>query len=361
LVAPGSRGLSYLFRRDGRGASEFARTVAVKAERWRRRDRWRRSLRRRLPSVDQIPLDRPIFVLGMQGGGTTLVSRCLLRHPSAVSMSGNSGYWVATDEIGFVRNRMDALPRTLWSSAHRDDLAHPLFGTEHASVYACDELLPSYRNVAADATPEDSARFKRVLREHIAVYAHDPAHARFVDKTHTYTVKVGYIDRLLEGHEPHFVLVIRNPYTMCFRAARRKPPSWSRAIEYPDQIRIFAQNWENSIRLALEDGGAIGGRFVAVRFEDFVERPEHVIRAVCSSVDLAFDPELVPRAGHEFPFATLPTDRKWFPLESDEWRGQVGELEAEIVEERCGELAAALGYGRLEDTAPAQPGVVNAA
>src|SRR5262249_37443675 len=159
--------------RDGRGTSEFVRTVAVKAERWRRRDRWRRSIRRRLASVDRIPLDRPIFVLGMQGGGTTLVSRCLLRHPSVVSMSGNSSYWVATDEIGFVRNRMDALPRTLWSSAHRDDLAHPLFGNEHASVYASDELLPSYRNVAADATPEDSATFKRVIREHIAVYARD--------------------------------------------------------------------------------------------------------------------------------------------------------------------------------------------
>ena len=81
-----------------------------------------------------MPLDRPIFVLGMQGGGTTLVARCLLRHPSVVSMSGASDYWVATDELGFVRNRMRQIPSTLWSSAHRDDLDHPLFGTEHASV-----------------------------------------------------------------------------------------------------------------------------------------------------------------------------------------------------------------------------------
>jgi hypothetical protein len=81
--------------------------------------------------VERIPLDRPIFVLGLQGGGTTLVTRCLLRHPSAVSMSGNSSYWVATDELGFVRNRMAALPQSLWGSSHRDDLAHPIFGTDH--------------------------------------------------------------------------------------------------------------------------------------------------------------------------------------------------------------------------------------
>jgi hypothetical protein len=63
--------------------------------------------------VDRTPLDGPIFVLGMQGGGTTLVARCLLRHPSVVSMSGGSDYWVATDELGFVRNRMRQLPSTL--------------------------------------------------------------------------------------------------------------------------------------------------------------------------------------------------------------------------------------------------------
>jgi hypothetical protein len=98
-------------------------------------------------------------------------------------MSGASDYWVATDELGFVRNRMRRLPSTLWSSAHRDDLDHQIVGTEHASVYASDLLLPEYRNTAEDATPEDSARFKRILKEHLAVYARDPQTARFLDKT----------------------------------------------------------------------------------------------------------------------------------------------------------------------------------
>jgi hypothetical protein len=250
----------------------------------RRRDRWRLSLRKRLPGVDRIPLDGPIFVLGMQGGGTTLVARCLLRHPSVVSMSGGSDYWVATDELGFVRNRMSALPRTLWSSTHRDDLDHPLVGTEHASVYASDLLLPQYRNTADDATPDDSARFERILKEHLAVYADDPRTARFLDKTHTYTVKIPYLDRLLEDHEPYFVLVVRNPYTMCFRAVRRKPPAWRREVPYEEQLRLAAQHWRNSTQLALEDGPKTE-RFIAVRFEDFVKEPAAVVRAICSPWD----------------------------------------------------------------------------
>jgi hypothetical protein len=357
-VPPGFRGLSYLLGANARDRSP--RTILIKAERWRRRDRWRLSLRKRLPGVDRIPLDGPIFVLGMQGGGTTLVARCLLRHPSVVSMSGGSDYWVATDELGFVRNRMSALPRTLWSSTHRDDLDHPLVGTEHASVYASDLLLSEYRNTGDDATPGDSARFERILKEHLAVHADDPRTARFLDKTHTYTVKIPYLDRLLEGHEPCFVLVVRNPYTMCFRAVRRKPPAWRREVSYEEQLRLAAQHWRNSTQLALEDGPKTG-RFIAVRFEDFVKDPAAVVRAICSTVGLSYDDDLVPQAGHRMPFATLPWDRKWYPLQGDEWRDQVGDLEAGIVDEECGELAKALGYGRLTDTAPVHDAVLRVA
>jgi plasmid stabilization system protein ParE len=333
------------------------RTVLIKAERWRRRDRWRRSLHRLSPRVDRLPLDRPIFVLGIQGGGTTLVSRCLLRHTAAVSMSGNSSYWVATDEIGFVRNRMNRLPKGLWSSAHRFDLEHPLLGTEHASVYGSDSLVDAYRGTAEDATVEDAARFKRLIREHIAVYADDPSHARFVDKTHTYTLKIPYLDQLLAGHDPHFVLVVRNPYTICFRAVRRKPPSWRRVVPYEEQLRLVAQHWVNSNRRALEDGPATG-RFLAVRFEDFVRAPEDVIRAVCGLVGLSYDDALVPRAGDTFPFATLPWDRKWFPLHEDEWRGRVGDADAAIIEDECRGLADELGYGRRDDATPVHPAVL---
>ncbi len=346
--------LAYLFSRRGRGEGSYLRVVATRAVRAYRRDRWRRSLRRRLPSVDAIPIDRPIFVLGLQGGGTTLVARCLLRHPAVVSMSGNSRYWVATDELGFVRNRMARLPPSLWSSSHRTDLADPVFGTGHNSVYACDALLPFYRRTAADATPEDARRLVRLIREHIAVYAHDRSHARFLDKTHTYTVKVAYLDALLDGFDPFFVLVLRNPYTTCFRAIRRKPPSWPVAPPYDEQVRLAAEHWENSYRLALEDGEKLE-RFVALRFEDFVADSAASIRALCEFVGLGFDDDLVPQPGHRMPFATLPTDSKWYPLRPDDWRSQVPERDAAIIDERCGALARELGYLYAGDEAPMHP------
>ena len=345
------RGLRYVLSSGGRADASYLRTIAVRAVRLHHRDRWQHSLRRRLPLAHRIPIDRPIFVLGLQGGGTTLIARCLLRQRQVVSMSGNSDYWVATSELGFVRNRMSRLPPALWSSSHREDLDDPVFGTTHNSVYACDALLPSYRETASDANPEDARRFKRLIQEHLLVYARDPNRARFLDNTHTYTVKLGYLDALLEGCDPFFLLVLRNPFTFCFRAVRRKAPSWRIVPPYEHQLRVAAEHWENSYRLALADGKQTG-RFAAVRFEDFIANPEATIRAVCDFVQLEFDPDLVPQPDHRIPFATLPSDTKWHPLREDQWRNQVPDSDAEIIEDRCGPLAATLGYDRRVDGLP---------
>jgi hypothetical protein len=343
---PAGRGLGYLFSRDTSGVRPSPKTMLIRLERLRRRDRWRYSPRRRLRSVDRIPLDRPIFVVGLQGGGTTLVARTLLRHPAVVSMSGNSSYWVATDELGFVRNRMAVLPRSLWSSSHRTDLDHPLYGTEHHSVWASEPLLPAYRRVAEDATRAEAERFQRLLREHIAVYARNRQNARFVDKTHTNTVKIPYIEALLAGCEPFFVLVLRDPYVMCANALKRKPPSWRTIPSPEEQLRLVAQHWENATRIALEDGESTE-RLLAVRFEDFVSAPESAVRAICSFVELPYRPELVPRPGDRMPFATLPGDTKWYPLRRLP-SPALTSTENGIVAERCGDLAARLGYSPRE-------------
>ena len=53
---------------------------------------------------------------------------------------------------------------------------------------------------------------------------------------------------------------------------------------------------------------------------------------------------MVPRPGDRFPFATLPDDRKWYPLFSDPWLAKVTDAEAAIVASECEPLASELGY-----------------
>lgn len=340
-------GLEYLLSDAGGTSGSKARDVAIKLIRLYHRDRWRYSLRRRRSVVDAIALDRPIFLLGLQTGGGTLIGRCLRRNRAVVSMSGNSDQMTGIDELGVVRNRMRRLPPSLWHCKFRSDIEHPLYGTMHNAIYASDPLLSGYRLTAADATPAVAHQFKRLLREHIAVYAHDLRSARFLDKTHTHTVRVSYIDALLRDCNPFFVLVLRDPYIFCPRSILRKQAAFVQEVSHEHRLRLAAEHWANSYRLALEDGEQVPN-FTTVRFEDFLVDPEQIVRELCSFLQLEFDPEMVPAEGQTLPFATLPGDRKWYPVGPDHDPPELSARERAIIEERCLPLAQRFGYSPTE-------------
>lgn len=256
-------------------------------------------------------------------------------------MSGNSDAWTGIDELGVVRNRMASLPPTLWGNKFRTDIADPVQGTSH--FFASNDLLQAYRMTERDATAENARRFVRLLREHIAVYAHDTSRARFLDKTHTNTVKVPLLAALLAGHDPHFVLVVRSPYACCPWLVRKKPPSFQVPLPWERRLELAAEHWANAYETALEDGRRVAN-FTVVRFEDWLADPEAGTRSLCATLGLEFDDAMVPRRGQPLPFATLRSDRKWYPLYADERARDLPSADAEIIERRCGRLAAELGY-----------------
>ena len=332
-VEPDSHGFLEYARSGGGGTTGSAgRDVALKLARLYYRDRWRFSPRRLGSRVDRIPLERPIFVLGTQGCGGTLIGRCLRRDRAVVTVSGGSENWTGIDELGIVRNRVARLPSSLRGTR-----------AGHASAFATSELLPLYRGTAEDATGEDADRFRRLLREHIAVYAPDPARARFLDKTHAYTVKLPLISSLLDGADPIFVLVLRNPYVACRWAVERKPPDFRAGLPYDERLALIAEHWANVHRIVLEDANSIPNVAV-VRLEDFLADPEAVVRALCGLVGLDYDPSLVPRPGQRRPWATLPGDRKWYPLYVDVRLGRPTRAESAVIARSCGELAERFGY-----------------
>lgn len=311
------------------------------------RERWLWSPRR-FRDVDSIPLVSPSFLLGVQGGGLTLIAHCLQRHPAVVTMSGNSSYWTALNELGGEPSRMRRLPPSLWGCKFRDDIWHPTFGSKHSNVYATEHLLHHYRRTAADATDAERRVLVRVLREHIAAYAHDPRAARFLDKTQTYTVAVSFLAELLEPYEPRFVLVVRDPYTMAYRSVRRQRPTLLEELSYDDQLRLAAQHWANSYRLALEDGENVD-RFLVVRFEDFSRHPEVVVRDICTFLDLDFREGMLPQPHDRMPRGTWPGEDKWYPIRRDSWRAKLTEREIAIVDESCRDLAERFGYAPHEN------------
>jgi NAD-dependent dihydropyrimidine dehydrogenase PreA subunit len=306
---------------------------------------WRIHPRRFWIDVDTAPIDRPIFLLGVQGGGLTLIARMLRRHPDAVSVTGNSRYWAGPDEM---QNVMGAyLPPEL-TGLHHKVPPHPGF-PRRDGLYAIDELLPLYRKTDADATVEMSSRFQRAIRLAIAIHAKYPQQARFIDKSQTFTVRLSLVNSLLREHQPYFILVTRNPYAMCYRTAAVATPLSRLDLSLEERLQLAAQHWDNSFRCALADSREVD-HFRIIRFEDLLQKPETWLQDICAFAGLSYYPSMLPRLGQHIPLGSTGSskgDHKWYPLRPDVNRSYLKQLEpwmVKIIGSRVGKLARQWWY-----------------
>lgn len=304
-----------------------------------RRNRWMLDPARLWGDFGDIPIDRPIFLLGTQGGGLTLLSRMLRRNIRTVSVTGDHQYWSGADEMQNVLGPI--LPPQLTGVKYQ---APPdaLFGTPRGWVYATDRLLPLYRLTAAHVTRELAHQFRRLLQWVIWRQARRQPGKRLVDKSQVFTVKVSFINALLNGCNPRFVLLVRNPYVLCYRAAARI--LW-RHFTMQERLEYAAQHWSNSMSAALTDAPGTE-QFALFRFEDLLVQPSDTLRAICAFTDIEFDQQMLPSRSQSLPLGTLRRDR-WFPLRQDVDEVYCREIQpehVEIIDRRCGELARRFGY-----------------
>lgn len=303
----------------------------------------------RFMSLTRIPINKPVFLLGVQGGGLTLLTRMLRRHPEMVSVTGNNSYWAGPDEMQNVMG--DFLPAQL-TGLHAKIPPHPQYPNRDW-LYAIDDLLPLYRRTARDATPELKKRFQKAIRIPLAIYAKNPAQARFIDKSQTYTVRLGLINTLLAESNPYFILVTRNPYALCYRSATRVKTLTSLNLPLKERLNLAGQQWANSMNAALEDASTIAN-FKVVRFEDLLVSPEKMLQKICQFTGLSWRPEMLPAPDDHFPLGSTGSskgDHKWYPLRADVNQPYLGALEPwmmNLLDSHVGQLAAKWRYSPKE-------------
>ncbi len=303
--------------------------------------RWRFDPRFR--DDEAIAIDRPIFLLGTQGGGLTLLARILRRHPDLVCATGDHRYWAGSDEMQNVLR--DALPPELtWRS-----VCPPELPTEnHGWVYASDPLLTYYRLTGESADPKTADRFRSVIRKCLRLHgARRDRPRRFIDKSQTFTLQVGFIRQLLDGCDPRFVLVTRNPYVMIWRAVIQVGGVAGLPFDEAGKLEIAMQHWRNSYTAALDDQPA--ATMAIWRFEDILNEPEAKIQEICRFVELPFDPAMMPQANDQIPFGSNfdAFGQKWYPIRKDASAraiAKVPDWALERITEGCGPLIERFGY-----------------
>lgn len=306
-----------------------------------RRQIWR--VHPRFTARRDFPLARPAFLLGTQGGGLTLLSRILHRHPDAVSATGGHRYWAGDDESQNVYRRL--LPPDLgWIDAGN------LFpSADHNWLYATDALLPRYARDASHATPELAAAYRAFIRSVVSLHGGaQPERKRFIDKSQSLTVRVGLVKALLGELEPRFVLLTRNPFASVWRTATRDAVVSRLDRSLGEKVELAAQHWTNSMRAALahEDGASLK----VFRFEDLLASPEIVCAAICRHVGLEWRPRILPSADDVIPWGSAHdafNRRKWHPLRADvnePYLADIPDWARARVEALAGDLAERFGY-----------------
>ena len=135
-------------------------------------------------------------------------------------------------------------------------------------------------DLQADPPPDFSEAIRRVYRH----YAGTRGKTRYADKTPVQVLSLRRLGRLFP--EARFVHIIRD--------GREVALSYLDAAWGPDSAEEAALLWKRAVTAGRRAGRALGpGRYLEVRYEELVDQPEATVRAICSFLDLGYDPVML--------------------------------------------------------------------
>jgi len=198
--------------------------------------------------------------------------------------------------------------------------------------------MPAGR-IAADAPPESLAEAIRALYR---TYATEHGKDRYGDKTPGYALHVPAIAELLP--ESVFVHLIRD--------GRDVALSLLDTPFGPSTVPGAAGYWKERVDAVAAAGRELGlGRYLEIRYEDLVTRPESAIRSICELAELGY--EALDHRSQIVAVAASTTDpsvhaslREPLHLARD-WRAEMRVGDIEQFEAAAGDSLATFGYALI--------------
>lgn len=302
----------------------FQRTAPV----WRRLAGIESSVLR--DEIEQLTIEKPIYIAGVPRAGSTLLTELLSRHPDATSHRYSDFPNIFTP---FWRNwlaeRSRSKPAEAVERAHRDRI---MVSTE--SPEAVEEVIWMHffahlhdPQIDQSLTAEtDNAAFERFYRDHIRKLLLVRNRRRYLAKGNYNTTRLGYIRRLFP--DARFIVPVRHPVNQVaslvkqdrlFEQANREDPRVDRQLRMSghfefgpgrrpvrigdsEEARMIKDHWQSGRRVAgwalywrsiyshilatLEGYSELRATLKLVKYEDLCREPETTIRALLDHVQL---------------------------------------------------------------------------
>lgn len=187
--------------------------------------------------------------------------------------------------------------------------------------------------------PGDLAGAVRVLYRTYAEYS---GKTRWGDKTPGYVRHIRALAQLLP--EAHFVHIIRD--------GRDVALSWLDAPFGPESVGEAAERWRKDVRVGRRAGRRhAADRYMEVRYEKLVTRPERVLRRICEFAELPFDQRMLAytaTADRVIETTLEPESHKRLREPPTpglrDWRREMADADVRAFEEVAGDMLVKLGY-----------------
>lgn len=259
----------------------------------------------------------PVFIVGMNGSGTTMLLDCLNNHPELY------GFRRETKILPFYINNIDKFG-TL--SNERNFLA--LF-----NEFRKLSIFRYTNNGEPPPLPDDWQRLPRdfasIVDYIFSFYAKKEGKNRWCEKTPMYAQHILSLGTIFNGAK--FIHIIRD--------GRNCAASFYRRWKYSPELTIY--RWKNVIREARRQGELIGQRYMEVRYETLTESPEDIMRTICQFLDIEFDRRML-EVSRKRKF-TGSSEAKIVKNEN-KWKNILTKRQISNIEKIGGKLLSDLGY-----------------
>lgn len=275
--------------------------------------------------------DSPIFVVGCPRSGTGML-RDLLRSSARLAIPPESHF-------------IPLLYRG-WGDPGSADEARAIGGRILG--------LATVRRWRLELSPESFAgcrSFAGAVELLYAEFARSEGKTRWGDKTPQYVEQMPLLAELFPSAR----------FLHIYRDGRDVALSWLRRPHGPCNLYSAAAAWKRYVTAGREDGAALGGNYMEVRYETLLAEPEQTMRAVCEFIGEPWEEAMLRPAERTPAYLARPPGTPVPPRTAIDrgnhrkWREAMGERDRSIFETVAGELLGELGYETEDIAAPIGP------